>query len=72
MRWITNDCPSVGDIRRVTKFLFFPKRIGFETRRLTKAAFSQEFVEEELTLPDAQTGYFYCLLRAYWRDKEWL
>lgn len=35
--------PEVGDTRRVTKFLFIPKRIGNETRWLERATFTQQF-----------------------------
>ena len=63
MRWIKPTPPARGTIRQVEKFLWFPKRIGFETRWLETTAWNEEW-ERDSEYP--VTGP-YC-----WRALDWV
>jgi hypothetical protein len=44
MRWTQKPFPQKGETRIVKKFLFFPKKIGKETRWLEFASWVEEYV----------------------------
>jgi hypothetical protein len=56
MRWIEKSYPKNGEQRITKKFLFFPKKIGKETRWLEFAAWVEEY------------SYFHGEARIYSKD----
>jgi len=43
MRWIKEPPPNRNAVRRVEKFLWFPKTINFETRWLETTAWEEQY-----------------------------
>jgi hypothetical protein len=70
MRWIHKTTPKCGDIKFQSKFLFFPKRIGLETRWL-EFAFWEEHYGAIVKRPDDKSKYMYTGIYK-WRPTEWL
>jgi hypothetical protein len=66
MRKMLKPEPKLGDIRRVTKFLFLPKVINDELRWLEKATYRQMY-EQVLNLSSSGTG-----LENIWYDMSWV
>ena len=57
MRFQVEPYKSVGDTRVITRFLFFPRRIGNEARWLEKARIRQVAVR--------------CEYSVHWYDERW-
>ena len=59
--------PELGDIRIVSKFLWFPKYINREWRWLEKASYKQIYRKVWVALYDATSAFF-----IEWCDEEWV
>lgn len=65
MKWLSlPKKPKPGDIRRIKKFLFFPRHIRAETRWLCASEILQIYSES-----GTSTGYDFSF--AGWKDVEW-
>lgn len=67
MRWRSKwDYIHVGQTRKITKFLLFPKKINREWRWLEKATYLQKCFEE-MNYATMDYGY-----HKVWRDIAWI
>ncbi len=67
MRWRQKSCPNAGDIRVVSRFLFFPLCLDGECRWLEVAKIKQTYVQHTAMAPDEEV----CIKYWKWRNSHW-